>query len=312
MHAICTLTMNPAVDIFTDVPLVVPTHKLRCSAIRQDPGGGGINCARVISRLGGMVTAIYPMGGATGQLLKKRVEAEGILSLTIDAHEETRLSFTVLEKDTENEFRFVLPGPHLNEAEWKECLAAVSMDAVQPQYLIASGSMPPGVPDDFLPNLARMAKARGIRLVLDTSGAALKETLAAGVYLVKPNLREMRELTGNALDDETSWIAACRDLIAKGQAEMVALTLGHLGALLVTRDLALRAEALPIKPVSTVGAGDSFLGALVWSISRGDDLEKAFRYGVAAGSAALLSQGTGLCAVEDVEKLVAQTNVTRL
>jgi 6-phosphofructokinase 2 len=138
----------------------------------------------------------------------------------------------------------------------------------------------------------------------DSSGAPLKSALAAGVYLVKPSLSELRDLLGAALDTRADQIKACRVLIEKKQAEVVALTLGEQGAILVTHDHVLRARALPIEPKSVVGAGDSFLGAMIWALASGHAVDEAFRYGVAAGSAALLVPGTELCQRDDIERLV--------
>ena len=132
----------------------------------------------------------------------------------------------------------------------------------------------------------------------------MKVTLQAGVYFVKPSLREFKPLMGESLESQADRITACRSLIDSGQVEIVALTLGDQGALLVTHDRVLHARALPIKLVSVVGAGDSFLGAMVWSLACGHAIETAFRYGVAAGSAALLMPGTELCRREDLERLV--------
>ena len=306
MQPVVTLTMNPAIDVSTSVDRITPVHKLRCAAAQRDPGGGGINVARVVLKLGGEVTAIYPVGGATGELLRRIVEQDGIHGLLFEVRDETRLSFTVLENETGDEYRFVLPGPALSEPEWQQGIREIERLAEPPGILVMSGSLPPGVPDDFYARVARIAKDRGTRLVLDSSGPALSAALQAGMYLIKPNLRELRELTGQTLEDETSWLAACRALLDAGQAEVVALTLGNQGALLATRDAAVRAPALPIEPVSTVGAGDSFLGAMVWALAGGHDLEDAFRYGVAAGSAALITPGTELCRREDVERMYGQ------
>lgn len=309
MPSIATLTINPAVDISTSVGKIVPVHKLRCTSSRYDPGGGGINAARVIRRMGGDVTAIYPVGGATGQLLHRLVDTEGIASVTFPVRNETRTSFTVLEEDTGDEYRFVLPGPPLADAEWRQGLHEVERMHPRPELLVMSGSVPPEVPDDFYARVARAAKASGTRLVLDASGPALAAGLAEGVFLIKPSLRELRELTGDALDSEQSQVAACRRLIESGRAEIVALTLGDQGALLVARDRALRAPALKVKAVSTVGAGDSFLGAAVWAITSGHGLEEAFRYGLAAGSAALLTPGTELCRLDHIEALRGQVTI---
>jgi 6-phosphofructokinase 2 len=175
--------------------------------------------------------------------------------------------------------------------------------------VVGSGSLPPGVPNDFYAQAAAIAAGFGAKFILDTSGAPLAAALEHRVHLIKPNLRELCELAGAALADQRDWIAAARRLIDAGKVEMVALSLGHLGALLVTRDRALRAQALPIKPVSAVGAGDSFLGAIVFSLARGDNLADAFRLGVAAGSAALIHEGTELCQKADVNRLAQQVRM---
>ncbi|MDP3074923.1 1-phosphofructokinase family hexose kinase [Bradyrhizobium sp.] len=259
--------------------------------------------------LGGEVTAIYPVGGATGQLLRRIVEKEGIHGLTFEVLDETRLSFTVLENETGDEYRFVLPGPSLSEPEWQQCIQELRHLSDRPGILVMSGSLPPGVPDDFYARVARMAKDWGTKLVLDSSGPALSAAVQEGMYLIKPNLRELRELTGQALEDEKSWLAACRALVDAGRAKVVVLTLGDQGALLVTHDAVLRALALPIEPASTVGAGDSFLGAMVWALASGQDLADAFQYGIAAGSAALITPGTELCSREDVGRLYSQVTI---
>jgi 6-phosphofructokinase 2 len=303
MQEIVTLAMNPSIDVSTSTHHVAPVEKLRCGAIRRDPGGGGINVARVLRRFGADVTAIYPIGGSMGRLLRHLVDAEDIASIPVQIAEETRESFTVFEESTERQYRFVLPGPHLSRHEYRNCLDALDSLDRRPGFFVVSGSLPPGVPDDFYAQIAPRAKTWGARLICDTSGPALKSALTEGVYLVKPNLRELSELVGTELTDEKSRIAACVALVERGSAEIVALTLGDQGALLVTRDRAWRARAVPIQPVSTVGAGDSFLGAMVWSLASGHDLPTAFRYGVAAGTAALLTPGTELCRPEDVDRL---------
>lgn len=310
--SIVTFTMNPAIDVSATVPHVVPAYKLRCKSVRRDPGGGGINVARVVARLGGDVRAIYPVGGPIGDLLRQLMDAESVASETISLGQNTRESFTVDEEETGKQYRFVLPGPELTEAECGECLTAIARMRHAPSFLVASGSLTTGVANDFVAQVARAAKARGIKVVVDTSGPALAAALNEGVFLVKPNLRELRELVDTPLDEREQQLGAARALAAKGAAEIVALTLGHLGGLLVARRQALYAPALPVEPLSTVGAGDSFLGALVWSLDAGHCIEDAFRYGIAAGSAALLSAGTGLCQTDDVRRLYAQVRLEPL
>lgn len=312
MAEIVTLTPNPAIDLSTAIDHVVPIAKLRCTAARRDPGGGGINVARVVKRLGGDVEAIFTIGGFTGQLLRRLVADEGIPNRVIEVEAETREDFSVTETITKNQYRFLLPGLPLRRTEWPQCLDALAASVPPPKFVVGSGSLPPGVPDDFYEQAADIAAKLGAKFVLDTSGAPLVAALNRGVYMIKPNLREMCELTATNLAGERDWITAARHLITASKTEIVALSLGHLGALLVTRDEALRAPALPIKPLSAVGAGDSFLAAIVFSLARGNSLADAFRLGVAAGAAALIHEGTALSEPADVDRLYPQVQIEQL
>jgi 6-phosphofructokinase 2 len=309
---IVTLTINPAIDIFVNVARVEPTRKLRCSAPKRDPGGGGINVARVAHRLGSGVVAIYPTGGAIGKLLHRLVEREGIDSLVTPSHVETRENFTAYEETTGEQYRFVLPGSKLHRAEWEALLDKLTTLPQKPKFVVASGSVPPGVPEDFFARVARCAKQHGVQCVIDTSGPALQEALKEGVTLIKPNLAELSDLLGTPLDSDRAQVAACRKLTSDGSAHAVALTLGDHGALLVTADKAFRAQPLAIEAISTVGAGDSFLGGFVAALASGESLERAFRIAVAAGSAAVLSPGTELCRDEDVQRLLPQVKIIEL
>jgi len=312
MTSVLTITPNPAIDISTSTEHVVPTQKLRCTAIRRDAGGGGINVARVIRRLGSEVAAIYPAGGSAGQLLRRLIERENVRSIVTEVADETREDFTVLDEKSGSQYRFVLPGPTLAEQEWRSCLDALEMLDALPLIVVASGSLPPGVPDDFYARVARIAKIHGSKLVLDTSGKPLAAALDESVYLIKPNLRELQELVNAPLANQHEWVSASRKLIETGRVEVVVLTLGEKGALLITRDLAHRARAPDIRPVSAVGAGDSFVGGMVWSLTTGDSLIDAFRYGVAAGSAAVLNPGTELCHAPDVARLFERIEPIRV
>ena len=308
MTDIVTITPNPAVDLSTSVELIVPVAKLRGTSQRRDPGGGGINVARVIKRLGGDVSALYPIGGVTGDLLRKLLDSEGVASRTFAIAEETREDFFVSEISTHN--RFILPGPQLSESEWRELLRLFSAIEPFPRIVVASGSLPGGVPDDFYARVAKIANQRGGRMVLDTSGPALTAAVAEGVDIIKPNLREMRELTGREPSGAAEWEAAAKSLVHSGKVAVVALTMGHLGAVLVTKNQVLRSQPLAVIPVSAVGAGDSFLGALIWQLASGADLEACFRQAVAAGAAALLNPGTGLCLPADIKRLAEQVMLT--
>ncbi|MBV8618835.1 MAG: 1-phosphofructokinase family hexose kinase [Curvibacter sp.] len=309
---ILTLTLNPALDLLTTVERVQPTHKLRCGPALFHPGGGGVNVARVVHRLGAGVRALYTEGGATGRELRALLDQEGVPCEGLPIVAPTRESLSVHETSSGLDWRFVLPGPTLLPAEWAACEQRFVQCGATAGHWVLSGSLPPGVPDDFYARLARQARLQGRRLVLDASGAALGAALAEGVYLVKPSLRELSEHLGRPLDDEPACLAAARQLIDQGQAEIVALTLGERGALLVSARQAWRAPALSVPVASTIGAGDSFVGGLVWALARQDDLEQALRLAMAASAAALLSEGTALCQPAEVQRLRAQVRLEAL
>ena len=309
---IVTLTMNPAVDVAASAPEIAPFRKLRCGPERRDAGGGGINVARVVRRLGADPLAVFPAGGSIGQLLAKLVAAEGVQCHVVPIAAETREDFTLLDDKTKFPYRFVLQGPHLTAAEAEACVSAFESRLAPGTFAVASGSLPPGTPDDFYAGAAKAAKRAGAKFVLDSSGDALKSALDQGVYLVKPNRRELSSVAGEMLETEVQWLTAARGLVARGKAEIVALTLADKGALLVSRDGALRANAPAVTPVSTVGAGDSFLGALVAMMARGETLKDAFRAAVAAGTAALLAAGTELARPADIAEIAARVDVKEL
>jgi 6-phosphofructokinase 2 len=309
MPLVVTLTMNPAVDLSTSTARVEPVRKLRCRSPRRDPGGGGVNVARVIHRFGVPTLALYPAGGLVGGRLGELLEGELVQAHAIPICGETREDFTVFDEHSGEQYRFFLPGPHLRSAEWLACLGALANLDARPEVICASGGLPPGVPDDFYARLAEIAANLGARFVLDTSGAPLRAALETRVDLIKPNLRELRELSGAALDNDDALIATCRALIEHRRVGAVALTMGAEGAILVTAREAWRAAALPVRPVSSAGAGDSFLGAMVWAMVTGRSDLEAFRYGVAGGASAVSASGAELCHPKDVHRLVKDVEV---
>lgn len=250
--------------------------------------------------------------GAPGGLLHRLLEGEGIASISIAIAADTRENFSALDEADGIQYRFVLPGAHLSGSEWRACIDRVGDLADPPDYIVASGSLPPGVPEDFYARLAHIAATLGACFVLDTSGPALAAGLEAGAYLVKPNLRELRDLMELPLDGEREWTRAAAQLVHSGKADVVALSLGDQGALLVSRDIHVRAPAVPVTIASAVGAGDSFLAALAWRLSAGTDLEEAFRYGVAAGTAALLPPGTELARKVDMDRIYHEVTMNQL
>ena len=302
---IITLTMNPAVDVSLSVKDVRADMKLRCERPTRRAGGGGLNVARVIARLGSDVMAIHTCGGPTGRLLETLLREEGLSGLSVDVADETRENIVVVELAGNRHFHFVMPGPELSRGEWQVCLDAAG--AAENDYVVASGSLPPGVPADFYAQVAERVRSGGGRLALDASGEPLRLALEVGVWMIKPNVVELAELTGIADTDEASLVDAADALVQLGSAEIVVLSLGPAGAYAAARDLKgehLRSPVVPIR--SRVGAGDSMVGAMVTAASRGMATRQIVRLGLAGGAAAVQQDGSEVAQAGDVWRLYSR------
>ncbi len=305
MPSIVTLTLSPALDSATSIAHLCPDKKLRCSEPSHAPGGGGINVARAIHNLGGNSLAIFPAGGPPGQHLTDLLLAEGIACQPVSIQAWTRQCFNVDEQAHGQQYRFVLPGAQLSNTEQDRLLSTVqSVDHFD--YLVISGSHPDGLAADFLPRVVQLANQRGARCILDSSGAALQQAVEhGGLFMIKPSLSELSSLTGEDINEPEQLAHAARKLVDAGKCAMVMVSLGAQGALLVTPDHVERISAPNVRKVSTVGAGDSLLGAMVLMLASGARISEAARYGVAAGSAAIMTSGTNLCRLEDTQRLYA-------
>ncbi len=303
MAKVLTLTLNPTVDVSGDAEVIRPVRKVRTANGRFDPGGGGINVARVTAKLGRAVEAVYLAGGEVGLMLDRLLAEQGVATRRITIDGQTRLGFIVHETSTGLEYRFVPEGPAVPADRLEAVLAVVAES--DSDYVVGSGSLPAGAPEDFYARAANVARARGARFVLDTSGAALKATLErAKVFLAKPSLSELEQFAGHRLGaDGAGQVAA--DIVARGSAELVAVTLGSDGAILASRDGVIRLPTIPVRVHSAVGAGDSFLASMTLALARGQSTREAFVYGVAAGTAAVMTPGTEMCKRADVERLLA-------
>lgn len=306
MPAILTVTLNPALDVSARAAQVRPTRKLRCHSVQRHAGGGGINVARAVHRLGGDCTAVFTCGGPTGTLVRQLLDAEGVSMHPLNIPDHTRESFTVLDDSTGQEFRFVLPGPEVPSAIWQDLLQQLPSLASGAKFLVGSGSLPPGVPTDFYARMAVRARGFGMAMAVDSSGQALQQALQAGVFLAKPSIGELRELTGQPIPTCLEARTAALEWIAQGKVEMVAISLGAQGAMLVTREGAWWAPPLQVEVHSAVGAGDSFLAGLVLGLSQGRAALEAFALAVACGSAAVMCAGTGLFEAHTVSLLQQQ------
>lgn len=302
MPKIITITFNPVIDKSTTIPALIPEKKLRCTPPKFEPGGGGVNVARAIKKLGGEATAIYLAGGYTGVFLNELLKREGVTTRPVEISRHTRENLIVLDTSTNQQYRFGMPGPEIDEEEWKACLEVLKGQD-EMEYIVASGSLPTGVPTDIYARISTIAKEKGARLVVDTSGEALQKAAHEGVYLLKPNLAELSSLVGKEEIHAELVDEVAREIIDQGQCEIVVTSMGPAGALLVTKEDVVTITPPAVRRQSTVGAGDSMVAGMILSLSKGWDVKDAAKYGVAAGTAATMNSGTELCHLKDVEKL---------
>ena len=294
-----TLTMNPAVDLAYHARWVRPTHKSRTALDRMDAGGGGINVARVLHTLGEDVLALIMTGGVTGRLIEQMLDDAGVRWRAIAVGGLTRIALNVHENESGLEYRFVPAGPDVEPGEWKAALDILR--ELPAAWVIASGSLPPGVPDDFYAQAARIAQDRDQRFVLDTSGPALREALGHGIDVLKLSQSELEFLTGRRLRAAHAQEAAASALMRAGAARLIAVSLGRDGALLAASDGVARVPAGDVPVRGAVGAGDSFLAGLVSGLARGLPQPESLALAVACGSVAVTSFGTAQVARGGVE-----------
>lgn len=298
---IVTLTVNPALDKSAHFKGLVPEQKIRCEEPRYDAGGGGVNVSKAIARLDGDSLCVFTSGGPIGLMLEELVQKESIAFKAIKTMNWTRESFVAVDDNTNSQYRFGFPGSPISELEKSDIVQTIQ--ELKPKFLVLSGSLNEGLPTDFYQYIAYLAKQSGSKVIVDTSGEALQKVLEIGVYLIKPNVGELAKLIGVERLEMDEVVHAAQKLIEKGNAEIVVVSLGPQGAVLVT---ATQTEFVPAPNVvkkSTVGAGDSMVGAMVWALSQNKNLKEVVQWGVACGSAATMNEGTQLFKLEDAKRL---------
>ena len=303
MKNILTITLNPTVDKSTVIDQLVPEKKLRCELPKFEPGGGGINVSRGLRRLGIDSTALYPAGGRTGSLLQDLLSKESITQQAVEVSAETRENFIVVASSTNQQYRFGMPGSEIPQIEQDKFFEVYASLNPFPEIIVISGSLPPGMPAEFLRKLIIKGKEHGAKIIADTSEDALKLAIEEGVFLLKPNLGELERLSGwGTLDIEQADEAALK-LIEAGKTEVIVVSLGPQGAYLITKDINAHIPAPTVKKLSTVGAGDSMVAGMVSVLARGGSYLEMVRMGVACGSAATMNSGTQLFKQEDALRL---------
>jgi len=295
MPQIVTVTLNPALDVSAATPSVVPDHKLRCSNLRQEPGGGGVNVARVAQRFGLSPQAILTSGGHTGAALLAILEHEPLKTMAIPVEGDTRQSFTVTEGSTAKHYRFVLPGPTITSATLAEVRAKVeSLPTVT--VVVVSGSVPDGLePGAFAALISDLAQD-GRKVIVDTSGMALAEALTTEATLVKPSARELSGIVNEDLLMEGEILHHAQAVLRDSSVGALLVSIGAGGAFLVERHQPpTRFRAPTVRVQSTVGAGDSLVAGVATGIVQGQPLRDAVTLGIAAGTAAVMTPGSELC-----------------
>ncbi len=309
MINIITVTLNPTVDLATSAPQIIPGVKLRCTAPHVDPGGGGINVSRAIKLLGGRSTALVAIGGATGARCLELLTLEGIATVGFQGPGETRQSISVTDQKTNDQFRFVLPGPEWAEKDVARALGTLDQATGTDTFVVLSGSQPPGVAKNFPAILAAHVSERAARLIVDTSGPALFSLVEAphpAIYVLRMDGEEAEELAGHPLPTAAQTADFAQGLANAGVANLIIVARGADGSVLASADQRWHAVGTkPVKVVSKVGAGDSFVGAFTLALARGDALPECLRFGVAAAASAVTTEATRLCDRKMTEALMA-------
>ncbi|MDF2553573.1 MAG: 1-phosphofructokinase family hexose kinase [Chryseobacterium sp.] len=301
--SVLTITLNPSVDKSSSVSNIIPEKKLRCNPPKYEAGGGGINVSRALKRLGVNSDAFFTSGGRTGKLLESLLQDEQVNIRPFYVTAETRENFTVLDTSNNKQYRFGFPGELLTKEEQNEILNRVEEVNPFPDFVVISGSLPAETDPNFMKQLVNMCKSKGSKVVIDTSGEALKTAVEEGVFILKPNIGELAILVGKDKLEEDDVDQAAQLIISQGKAEVVVVSLGSQGAVLFSANEKIKIEAPPVEVKSTVGAGDSMVAGMVSVLVKGGDYKKVLSMGIACGSATTMAEGTGLFIKENVERL---------
>jgi 6-phosphofructokinase 2 len=301
---IVTLTINPSLDKSTHFTGLIPEQKIRCEKPRYDAGGGGINVSKAIAKLGGNSLCVFTSGGSSGEMLEELINNEKMENRVVKTKNWTRENFIAFENTSKAQYRFGFPGNALLDNEQDKIIETIK--ELQSDYLVISGSMNEGLPTNFYQKITKIAKSSGIKVIVDTSGEALQKVLETGVYLIKPNIGELAKLIGVDRLELPEVEKAAKTIIEKGNSEIVVVSLGAEGAILVSKNETHLVKAPKVEKKSTVGAGDSMVGGMVWALSQNKTLKEVLQLGICCGTAATMNEGTQLFKAEEVKKLLKE------
>ncbi|MDO9275570.1 MAG: 1-phosphofructokinase family hexose kinase [Lutibacter sp.] len=301
---IITLTVNPALDKSAKVASLIPEQKLSCHSIQYQPGGGGINISRMLKRLDTETACILTSGGDTGKYLTELLKKESIQPIVIPVKAWTRENLSIVDTQTGFQYRFGMPGNELSITEI-DSTKNLLKELLNPQdILVLSGSLSEKMPNDYYAQLIKLVADKNIKIVIDTSGTALKEALKENVYLIKPNQRELAQLAGKEFLSTLEQETFAMELIKSKKAQYVVVSLGARGAFLACSEGVFYKSTSSVKEKSTIGAGDSMVAGLLYGIQNNFPPEKILKWGVACGVATTMSEGTGLGTKENIDKVL--------
>lgn len=301
---VTTLTLNPALDKSAKVDGIVPEQKLKCHSIQYQPGGGGINISRVLNRLGVSTNCIFPFGGNCGLYLNQLLLDENIKPQSIPIKAWTRENLAVVDTQTKLQYRFGMPGNTLSKTELAEIESTLEKLLDDNDILVLSGGLAEEMPTDYFAKLIRRFAGRNVKIILDTSGPALKGALEENVYLMKPNQRELAQLAAKDFLSSAEQEEFALDLVKSQKASYVVVSLGARGAFMASKDGILYQSTPSVSVHSTIGAGDSMVAGLIYSVLNNYPPEIMLKWGVACGVAATMTEGTGLAHKDDIDKVL--------
>lgn len=312
---IVTVTPNPVLDRTLTVPRIGFADVLRATDVRLDWGGKGFNVSRALQMLGTPSLAMGFVGGATGQLLERGLQAMGIATAFTPIAGETRTNIVVQEASSERHIKVNEPGPMVRPEDLERFFGEAGDRALPGDIWVLAGSLPPGVPAAFFAQLISLLRERGARTFLDTSGEALSLACMQAPTLVKPNLLEASEASGIDLGlpgagAPSTPLKAAQQLLGMG-IEMVALSLGPAGLLLATGDEALWARPPQVAVRNPTGAGDALLAGVIYALEQRWPLDEIARWGAAAGAVSAMMEGVASGGRADVEEFCRQVQVQR-
>jgi 6-phosphofructokinase 2 len=303
MSKILTLTLNPCIDKTIWVDKLIPEKKLKAKHPEDEPGGGGINVSRAINFLGEGSKAIFLNGGYSGSYFLKLLNAENIEYTESSIKGDTRTNLMLIDESNLLEYRIGMEGPKISALEAENLLHILKQQSNY-EFLVASGSLPKGISDDFYAEVAAIVISHNAKFILDTSGIALQKAIEQKLFLLKPNLNELSLLCGISEDASIGdIIQATKQLLNKINCSVIVVSLGASGAILVTETEMQHILPPKAKVKSTVGAGDSMVAGMTIALSKKMSWKEVLQYGIACGTAATLNSGRGLCNLTDVERL---------